>query len=81
MTTRADDNSDDTTAVRAPDYVDTNYLFPQVKAYDPELLISGSGVRNPDGALQGLFLGSRRCGGVLYAPLLSSVTGVSGFIS
>ena len=51
MTTRADDNSDDTTAVRAPDYVDPNYLFPQVKAYDPELLISGSGVRNPDGAL------------------------------
>ena len=42
MTTRADDNSDDTTAVRAPDYMDTNYLFPQVKAYDPELLISGS---------------------------------------
>jgi len=42
VTTRADDNSDDTTAVRAPDYMDTNYLFPQVKAYDPELLISGS---------------------------------------
>jgi hypothetical protein len=42
VTTRADDNSDDTTAVRAPDYMDTNYLFPQVKAYDPELLISRS---------------------------------------
>jgi hypothetical protein len=50
VTTRVDDNSDDTTAVRAPDYMDTNYLFPQVEAYDPELLISGSGVRNPDGA-------------------------------
>ena len=53
MTTRADDNSDDTTAVRAPDYMATNYPFPQVKAYDPELLISGSGVRNPDGAPSG----------------------------
>jgi hypothetical protein len=47
VTTRADDNSDDTTAVRAPDYLDTDYLFSQVKAHDPELLISGSGVRNP----------------------------------
>ena len=39
-----------------------------------QLLISGSGVRNPDGSpmFQGLFSGTRRLRGAVYAPLIAA---------
>ena len=45
-----DDNLDDITPIRTQDYTSTKKRFPQVKRHVAELLISGSRVRNPDGA-------------------------------
>ena len=60
------------------DPIDFKFALGQRKREDlgidkiERLIISGSGVRNPDGALQRLFLGPKppRC--VVYAPFIAS---------